>query len=226
MIVSDHGVGPVHYHLHLNNWLIQEGLLDWKNNFSTRLRRLSYRLGLTPTNIYRHIPPKILERMTLGQTRAEFARIERDVHSIDGRNSLVKQWFAALMRFPFLYLEDIDWARSVAYSGETTQNGLIYLNLKGREPQGSVAPGEEYQQVREKIRQRLYAWINPINGEKMVDASVSAKKSTRVSNSNWGQILSYSIKNQITNRAKARSFFLTKSSNRSKMPMPPIARWV
>ncbi len=168
VIVSDHGMGPVHCHLHLNNWLLQEGFLRWQDNFSTRLRRFTYKLGVSPTSIYRRIPESLLKRLTLGQTRAEFAQIQREVRTTAGAKSLVKHWFANLLRLPFLYLSDIDWARSQAYSGDTTQAGLIYLNVRGREPDGCVAPGEEYERLRAKIRDRLYGWVNPLTGQKMV----------------------------------------------------------
>lgn len=168
VIVSDHGMGPVHYHLHLNNWLLQEGFLHWRSTLSTHLRRLTYRLGFNPTNLYRRIPEPVLKRLTLGQTRAEFAQIQREVRTTAGQKSLVKQWFSKLIQLPFLYLADLDWEHSQAYSGDTTQAGLLYINLQGREPHGIVAPGEEYQRVREDIRARLYAWINPVTGDKMV----------------------------------------------------------
>ncbi len=73
------------------------------------------------------------------------------------------------MRMPFLYLNDIDWSKSVAYSGDTTQCGMIYLNVAGREPQGIVNPGIEYVELRERIRERLLRWMNPITGTKMVE---------------------------------------------------------
>jgi predicted AlkP superfamily phosphohydrolase/phosphomutase len=169
LVVSDHGVGPVHYHLHLNNWLLQEGFLHWKDNVSTRLRRLTYRLGFNPTNFYRRIPERLLKRLTLGQMRAEFAGIQRQVHTVDGKAVQVKRWLAALMRTPFLYLSDIEWRTSQAYSSGTTQAGLIYINLAGREPDGPVQPGTEYEAVRQAIRARLYTWNNPFTGKKMVD---------------------------------------------------------
>lgn len=169
LMLSDHGVGPVHCHLHLNNWLINEGFMHWKSSWSTKIRRIGYQIGLNPTNLYRRIPEAILQRLTLGQTRAEMARVDREVRSVGGGKSLVRQWFSTLMRMPFLYLNDIDWSKSVAYSGDTTQCGMIYLNVAGREPQGIVNPGIEYVELRERIRERLLRWMNPITGTKMVE---------------------------------------------------------
>ena len=45
------------------------------------------------------------------------------------------------------YLTDIDWSRTKAYA--LGLNGL-YLNVRGREKQGIVAPGKEYQELLKK----------------------------------------------------------------------------
>lgn len=57
--------------------------------------------------------------------------------------------------------------QSLAYS---LIPGRIYINLKGREKGGSVAPGMEYERTREELRQRLEAITDPVSGEKVVAA--------------------------------------------------------
>ncbi|MBK7202399.1 hypothetical protein [Candidatus Amarolinea dominans] len=47
--------------------------------------------------------------------------------------------------------------------------GQIRLNVAGREPQGCVAPGREYEQVREEIMARLRLLTDPSTGEAVVD---------------------------------------------------------
>ncbi len=59
----------------------------------------------------------------------------------------------------------VDWSRTKAYAMGL---GNIYINLMGREPQGSVVPGREYEEVRTAIVQRLEALIDPETGEKPV----------------------------------------------------------
>jgi predicted AlkP superfamily phosphohydrolase/phosphomutase len=61
-------------------------------------------------------------------------------------------------------LEEID-GRSVAYS---LIPGRFYVNLKGREPRGSVEPGAEYERARDLIAERLLALCNPHNGEPVI----------------------------------------------------------
>jgi predicted AlkP superfamily phosphohydrolase/phosphomutase len=50
----------------------------------------------------------------------------------------------------------IDWAASVAYG----HGGYVFLNVKGRDPQGVVAPGREYDVRREEILQSLWDWTD------------------------------------------------------------------
>jgi len=47
----------------------------------------------------------------------------------------------------------VDWSRSKAF---VTGHVSIFINLKGREPQGIVEPGEEYERLRERIINLLY----------------------------------------------------------------------
>src|SRR5262249_8647859 len=49
-------------------------------------------------------------------------------------------------------MRDVDWSRTKAYG--LGINGL-YLNLKGREPQGIVEPGAEAEELMEEITNRL-----------------------------------------------------------------------
>ena len=95
-----------------------------------------------------------------------FAPFDRAVH--------LNTW---LMKEGFLALDDpanvgdeelfphVDWSRTQAYS-----LGLqaLYLNLKGRESNGIVAPGEEAESVLERITGRLLAFRDPQNGEPVV----------------------------------------------------------
>jgi predicted AlkP superfamily phosphohydrolase/phosphomutase len=45
----------------------------------------------------------------------------------------------------------------------------IYLNLKGREPDGIVEPGDEYEKLREKIMSDLLQLRDPSTGEQVID---------------------------------------------------------
>lgn len=57
---------------------------------------------------------------------------------------------------------DVDWSRTKAYA---LGLGSIYINLAGREKQGIVLPGPEYEQVRQQIKQGLEALIDGETGQ-------------------------------------------------------------
>lgn len=63
------------------------------------------------------------------------------------------------------FFKYVDWSRTKAYAMGL---GNIYINLLGREPKGSVAPGREYEEVRDAIVKGLEALVDPETGEKPV----------------------------------------------------------
>jgi predicted AlkP superfamily phosphohydrolase/phosphomutase len=63
------------------------------------------------------------------------------------------------------YGQDIDWTQTRAYA---LGIGGIYLNLKGREPQGVVDPGEEAQALRESIAAGLQELMDPKTGQSTI----------------------------------------------------------
>ncbi len=63
------------------------------------------------------------------------------------------------------FFKYVDWSRTKAYAMGL---GNIYINLLGREPKGSVAPGREYDEVRDAIARQLEALVDPETREKPV----------------------------------------------------------
>jgi predicted AlkP superfamily phosphohydrolase/phosphomutase len=61
-----------------------------------------------------------------------------------------------------------DWAQSVAFVGPSPWE--IWINTRGREPQGSVAPGAAYNQLCDQISAALLEWRNPSSGARVVRA--------------------------------------------------------
>jgi predicted AlkP superfamily phosphohydrolase/phosphomutase len=64
----------------------------------------------------------------------------------------------------------IDWSRTRAFTLPTDLEGYIRINLKGREPQGIVQPGAEYDALCANIRSSLLALKNPTTGRPAVEA--------------------------------------------------------
>ena len=146
MLMSDHGFGPFHKFIHVNNWLREQGFLAIKPAWRARLKYAAFRAGFSPMAVY-----DLLMRLGLGSLKREVVR---------GQGQ-------GLLRTLFLSFDDVDWPATRAYS--LGNIGQIRLNVAGREPQGSVAPGREYEQVREEIMARLRLLTDPATGEAVVD---------------------------------------------------------
>ncbi len=63
------------------------------------------------------------------------------------------------------FWEAVDWSQSKAYAMGL---GDIYVNLRGREQGGIVAPGAEYEALRSELSERLIALTDPKTNEKAV----------------------------------------------------------
>lgn len=63
------------------------------------------------------------------------------------------------------FWDAVDWSKTRAYS---MGFGDVYVNLRGREKEGIVAPGEEYEQVRAALSRELLEITDPKGGERAV----------------------------------------------------------
>jgi predicted AlkP superfamily phosphohydrolase/phosphomutase len=63
------------------------------------------------------------------------------------------------------FFPGIDWSHTRAYALGT---GQIYVNLRGREGRGIVAPGTEYRALLDTIAHELEAEVDPATGERFV----------------------------------------------------------
>lgn len=129
VVMSDHGAGPVRKEGHINNWLLQEGFLCLKRNLLSQMKYLMFRCGFTVQNVYR-----LGERLGLIGHR--------------GRVTL-RQTGMALLRQIFLSHQDVDWANTKAFA--LGGSGRVYINLQGKWPEGPVAPGREYEELRDQV---------------------------------------------------------------------------
>jgi predicted AlkP superfamily phosphohydrolase/phosphomutase len=143
-IVSDHGFGPAHKYCSFNIWLLQEGFLKLKSDAVTRMKRVLFRMGVTPELAF-----KLVRSLPLGKLAPA-----RGVSNKPGTSKLMSQIF--------LSFNDVDWSRTVAFS--KGNYGQIYINLKGREPNGSVETSD-YETVCREIIARLKSMKDPLDGK-------------------------------------------------------------
>lgn len=140
IIMSDHGFGPLHKFIHVNEWLIRLGFLKLKKNLITRFKRILYLLGVTPENMY-----YFMARLHLASLRRKLGR-ER------GRK--------LLERLSLSY-KDVDWKRTLAFS--LGAMGQIYINRT------RVKQREDYLSIREQIVNALRKLTDPETGECVVE---------------------------------------------------------
>jgi len=70
-------------------------------------------------------------------------------------------------KFSDEYMDEVDWDNTKAYTGGF-YNGQIFINLKGREPNG-VVEKDNYEEVRNNIIEDLKELRDPETGEKVVE---------------------------------------------------------
>lgn len=146
ILMSDHGAGPFHKYIYMNNWLRRWGFLKMKRGPLTRLKEALFALGITPITAY-----NFLLKLGLGSLKGKVTK---------GRG---QEKLARL----FLSFKDVDWSQTKVYS--LGNAGQLWINLRGREPRGIVAPGSEYEQVRQDLIDRLMTMEDPETGERLVD---------------------------------------------------------
>lgn len=144
-IISDHGFGPLYWNVYLNMWLLQEGYLALKRGAGTGIKRVAFRLGLTQENLF-----PWAERLGLLRRGANLRHGQ--IHDLLGEF--------------FLSSNDVDWRRTRAYSYGNI--GQIYLNRRGREPEGIVEE-EEAEGLTGELIAKLRELKNPYNGEPVIE---------------------------------------------------------
>jgi predicted AlkP superfamily phosphohydrolase/phosphomutase len=63
------------------------------------------------------------------------------------------------------FWENVDWSHTKAYA---LGLGQVFINVKGREGQGTVSPGEEYRQVVDELSARLLTLKDPATGQNII----------------------------------------------------------
>lgn len=62
-----------------------------------------------------------------------------------------------------------DWSRTRVFPLPTVGDSYLRVNLQGREPSGTVAPGAEYEATLREVSARFLALVNPETGERVVE---------------------------------------------------------
>lgn len=159
-VVSDHGMGKYnHYKFHVNEFLRNQGFVvstrggkgmpTWVTTRDAQLRK-----GENPTENQ----PGILDGLTAFAARAGLTteRVGTLLENLGIRELVARQVPRSSIRAG---MQQVDFPRSRAYLREPHEVG-IRINLKGREPEGTV-PSSEYEAVREELIKQLGAVTTP-----------------------------------------------------------------
>lgn len=146
LVTSDHGSAPLRKYIVLNSLLSDLGLIRFKPEIAPRFirhlaRRVAWRYRRQATGIWTALP-RIVRRLISRPLLWKDPRLKCDY-------------------------ENIDWDHTQAYAFSGI--GTLYVNLKGREPNGIVEPGTEYEAVRTRLIKALLNLRDPESGQSLVE---------------------------------------------------------
>jgi predicted AlkP superfamily phosphohydrolase/phosphomutase len=148
-LMSDHGFGPIEWYVNFNVWLLERGFIALEDSPYVRQKYWCYKRGISPEWFYRMM--------------ARFGHAEGRVGRFRGNQM---SWVDRIADSVFLSRRHIDWSRTRAYAQGNF--GQIFVNLKGRQPNGCVAP-EDLRSVLNDLKAELVEIPHPETGEPLVE---------------------------------------------------------
>ncbi len=148
-MISDHGFGPIEHYVNFNVWLLEQGYIALEDSFYVKQKHWFYRMGATPEWIY-----GLMSRLGLGNHRVSRFRGKQEGFMDRLGESL------------FLSRRHIDWSRTRAYAQGNF--GQIFLNLKGRQPNGCVAAADA-RGLLDELKAGITAIPHPETGAPLVE---------------------------------------------------------
>lgn len=140
MLISDHGFNGFYKTVHLNTWLRDQELLA--------LHREHSQSGLINLLLQLRSSSALIK---VKRALPFLKDVRLSTRSLDG------------LRFESM----IDWQHTKAFYSEV---GGIRINLEGREPEGIVKPGLEYESLRENLKETLETVKDPETGLPIFEA--------------------------------------------------------
>jgi predicted AlkP superfamily phosphohydrolase/phosphomutase len=144
-VISECGAGPLRSGVQINTLLERHGFLRYCRQAGLGGSRRLVAAGRKQAQglLQRWLPDAMYYRLNHG-LRATKARVQS-----------------------FLADSDIDWAKTTAFS--RGKEGEVFVNLHGRDPRGVVAPGAEYEAVRDRLIECFASLRDPNTGENAVE---------------------------------------------------------
>ena len=149
LLISDHGFGPIEWYVNFNVWLLERGDIALQDSFYVRQKKWFYDRGATPEWFYKLMVKFRLAEQRVGRFRGkQTGPLER------------------MAEAAFLSKRHIDWSKTKAYSQGNF--GQIFINKKGRQPQGCVEAAD-VRPLLEDLKAGLMAIPHPETGEPLVE---------------------------------------------------------
>jgi predicted AlkP superfamily phosphohydrolase/phosphomutase len=149
ILISDHGFGPIEHYVNFNVWLLQQGDIALQDSFYVKQKKWFYDRGCTPGWFYGLMVKLGLARQRVGRFRG------KQINFID-----------RLGESAFLSRRHIDWSKTKAYAQGNF--GQIFVNLRGRQPNGCVDPAD-LRTYLDALKSRLMQIPHPVTNEPLVE---------------------------------------------------------
>jgi len=135
--------------------------------------------GMGANNSGWHLVPEVLKRIGVTPSSGESDHAARKSWLVQLRESIPRRWRDLVSHSLPNKLRDylrihwansnIDWLNDLVFSLPTDAHGLIRVNLKGRDPNGKVNSGKEYEEICRKVIQTLNGLVDPQTGKRVVE---------------------------------------------------------
>jgi predicted AlkP superfamily phosphohydrolase/phosphomutase len=142
-IMSDHGFGSTRAWINVNTYLARLGLLKLKRQQAINKRLFTAAMNVGESPLIKKLLPEKIQGPLRRRIRGTRSSFKSDVESA------------------------IDWDSTKAFFASIPTQG-IFINVK-RNGFGVVDPGQEYQQLREFIKEKLLELRDPWTGGQVVD---------------------------------------------------------
>ena len=159
ILLSDHGFGRLMGNINANQYLKEWGYLSVLPQAEDRFADLK--------KLIKHSQYEPLRRVYRSVAAARKHRIASDTPAkehdswADNAQSVMKSRGATW-----------DWERTKAALVYAYQMGFVYINVRGRGPQGIVDPGQQYEAIVADLLERFAGLRHPLTGQKLLQAAV------------------------------------------------------
>lgn len=147
LIVSDHGAGPCRGAINLDRWFEERGWLTF------RPHRIAFLDAVRQTAL------QVARRFS---SRSVRGRLQKHAYNTRERLASVRM------------VEGIDWSRTRVYCW--SDYGNVQINVRGRQGLGVVAPGAEFDAMREELIVSLRGLRHPDDGLPVVEDVYTAEE--------------------------------------------------